>query len=46
MSLWAGQGRPLATSRPAAALVRDLVAETRAALDRLAGAGAGPARDR
>jgi nitronate monooxygenase len=46
MSLWAGQGRPLATSRAASALVRDLVAETRAAIDRLSGAAAGPARAR
>jgi nitronate monooxygenase len=36
MSLWAGQGRALATSRPARALVADLVAGTRAALGRLA----------
>jgi nitronate monooxygenase len=35
LSLWAGQGRALATARPARRLVEDLVAETRAALERL-----------
>ncbi len=36
LSLWAGQAVGLATSRPARTLVLDLVAETRAAIERLA----------
>jgi nitronate monooxygenase len=42
LSLWAGQGRALATARPARRLVEDLVAETRAALDRLRALSASP----
>jgi hypothetical protein len=33
--MWAGQGAPLARAVPAADLVRALVAEAQAALDRL-----------
>ena len=36
LSLWAGQGAPLARARPAAELVRDLVRETEEAVGRLA----------
>lgn len=37
LSLWAGQGVPLARARPAAELLRDLVRETEEAVARLAG---------
>lgn len=37
LSLWAGQGVPLARARPAAELLRELVRETEAAVARLAG---------
>jgi nitronate monooxygenase len=39
LSLWAGQGAPLARARPAADLVRDLVRETEEALARLVDGG-------
>jgi nitronate monooxygenase len=39
LSLWAGQGVPLARLRPAGDLVRDLVRETEEAVARLCGAG-------
>ena len=39
LSLWAGQGVPLATARPAAELFRALVRETEAAAARLGAAG-------
>jgi nitronate monooxygenase len=42
LGLWAGQAHGLARARPAGDLVRDLVAETRATLERL-GAAARPA---
>jgi len=38
LSLWAGQGVPLARARPAGELLRDLVRETEAAAARLSGA--------
>ncbi len=38
LSLWAGQGVPLARARPAGELLRELVRETEAAAARLAGA--------